>query len=151
MADFIEFIERDVEFGIGRSRVDGKVELTLAIRSGDRIDAASMHPDLEAVAAAVDARLAELPPSAPGEGFQGLEIEFWDHEERLEQTLTVTTRGQLLAWLEDGSMPSPQDLATLVDFHGDIVLSVRDGRGNEMLDRRAEASARIAALEARSS
>lgn len=144
MPEFIEFVERGVTFEIQES--DGRDDYLLAIRVDGDIRQATSCPSWHDVGAAVDACLAKMPTDPLGDGFRGFEIERWDHETRMMGTLSIPTRGRLLEWFEDGTSPTVEEVVDLAECAGDVVMLVKDGRGNVLLDRREEAEAAIARM-----
>lgn len=145
MTDFIEFVERGKTFEV--QGPDHRGEYLLAVRVGGDIRFASTHADMAEVGTAVDACLDEAPMDPEDRGFGGFEIERWNHETRMTETFKVPTRGALLAWFDDGIMPTVEEAADLAEAAGDVVFVVRDGAGTVLLDRRAEAEASITRMQ----
>jgi hypothetical protein len=75
--------------------------------------------------------------------FTGFEIVLLDHELRFERTARHPTRGALLAWFDDGDMPTMDELVELAEISADRVLVVRDCGGNVLLDRREAVEAAL--------
>ena len=142
--DFIEFVERGTSFEIQGDLRRGPLLLLVRPAQGD--PETSDHRDLAAVGRAVDRWLAAHPAASPDEGFQGLVFEKWCHETNEVDTVAYATRGELLEWFDDGSMPTLEQAIDLAETCGDIVISVKDSQGRPLADRREQARERVTAL-----
>ncbi len=143
--DYFEFRERGTTFEVvGPFSGHGHM---LQVRVPGQELEVSEHPDIEAVGRAVDAWLAAHPAAGGADrGFDGYSAEVWNHEERDVQTVHYPTRGSLLAIWEDGTLPSPDEFADALEWSGDLVLTVTDGGGRKVVDRRERTEARLAAF-----
>jgi hypothetical protein len=142
--DFIEFEEAGLSFEVQGPFSDGGY-LTL-VRSPDAEPRTHGSESFAEVGRLVDRLVAARPPEAREGGFPGFDMEIWDHEGGVVRRARYPTRGSILQWFDDGSLPSAAEAADLAELCGNVVLEVRDRDGRMLLDVRDEAEARIAAL-----
>jgi hypothetical protein len=142
--EFFEFIERGVCFEVQALHKGGP--FLLLIRPPGRDPEVYELPDLEAVGKRTDLWLAKEFPETAGEGFQGLVICKWKHEEGIEGTVRYPTRGSLLPWFDDGHLPTAAEAASLAACCGDIILRITDNSGNLLYDDELAGKSKIDAM-----
>lgn len=143
----IRFTEAGVTFEIFGKMPKG--EWWMNVTEEDGTLHGVVEKDFEAVCRAVDRWVDRLVPADDPRRFKGFRITEWDHETRIVGDRVYATRGALLEWFDDGTMPDMEELVDLAQFGGDRVLEVRDCAGTLLVDRRAQVKAEMRAWKER--
>jgi hypothetical protein len=133
--DMICFQEAGASFEIYSAMQDGSRWMSVTDEQG------GLHgfeeKDFKAICRVVDVWLDRNVASDDPRRFNGLSILKWDHETHEVRKSLILTRGALLEWFDDGSMPSLDEVIDQAQCCGDRVLEIRDGQGALLADRRA--------------
>ena len=143
-ARVVSFIEAGHEFVLMGPMTDGLWWIDIASPDGTRFAMDAAHFD--EACGTVDSWLARRPDDAKTGMFAGYIVEAWSHEERMMRRLRYATRGELLRWFDDGSMPSPEEIADAAGWNGDMATWVWNRDGVLLVDRVETVRAKLAGM-----